>query len=79
MIDILSAWPLFIVGLLIGFIAGTFIHDRSHGVIHITHEEDHDNYLFEFNIPPEDVPKMKQVIFATKIEEKGSSQNLQSF
>ena len=79
-INTLNSWPwylIFLLGLTIGFLLGIFSFDRkSHdGVIHITQGEENDKYLFEFNIPPEKIPRMKNVIFAVKIEQE---QNLQS-
>ena len=80
MLDILNSapwWAICILGVLIGFLAGVFSLDKKQhdGIIHIIQGEDTDKYIFEFNIPPEDVPKMSQVVFKTKIEE---SQELQS-
>lgn len=72
-----------IVGFIAGFGLELFLCSlRRDGVIHIFHEEDNDRYLFEFNIPPEEIPTMSQVVFITKIakpeNENLNSQNLQS-
>lgn len=71
-------WAWLILGLLAGFILGSLITDRHKrdGVIHVARSEEKDRYLFEFNIPPEDVPKMKQVVFEVRLED--SSQEIQS-
>lgn len=72
MTDILCAapwWAWLAVGLVIGFVLGALCLDRTHhdGVIHVTRAEDHDRYLFEFNIPPEKIPTMKSVIFQVRL------------
>lgn len=80
-INTLNSWPwylIFLIGLAIGFLIGLFSLDRkSHdGVIHVTHGEEADKYLFEFNIPPEKIPQMKNVIFAVQIEQEQKIQSL---
>lgn len=78
-IDILTSWWFIgMIGLAIGFIVGLICLDFKHsdGVIHVTRGEERDTYLFEFNVPPERVPQMKNVIFSVRIEPK--EQNLQS-
>ena len=58
-----------ITGFIVGFGLEFFLYSiRKDGVIHITHEEDKDSYLFEFNIPPEEIPTMSYVVFKTRIE-----------
>lgn len=79
----ITSWPWWlwlVIGLLVGFIFGTIIVDmkKHDGVIHITREENTDKYLFEFNIPPEKIPQMKNVIFAVKLEPLQRQQDLQS-
>ena len=65
------------VGFIVGFGLELFICSRrKDGVIHITHEEDGDKYLFEFNIIPEKIPAMNQVVFKTSIEK--NEQKIQS-
>lgn len=80
-IDALNSCPwylIFLIGLAIGFLIGLFSLDRKHhGVIHVTQEEDTDRYFFEFHIEPEEIPRMKTVVFKVKIE-RDSSQNLQT-
>lgn len=81
MMDILNSipwWILFITGFVIGAIGmRLYLANESHGAIHVTHGEDSDKYLFEFNIPPENIPKMKKVVFRVVIVDD-ASQNLQS-
>lgn len=71
-----SRWVIGLICICIGLIFGLITVDWKHtdGVIHVTQGEDKDKYLFEFNIAPEQIPKMKQVIFRVSIED---SQNLQ--
>lgn len=68
------------IGLVIGFGLMLFIYSfKQDGVIHIFQEEDTDKYLFEFRVPPEEIPTMSHVIFTVKIAPKDAdSQNLQS-
>lgn len=71
----INSWPWWLwllVGLIAGFIFGAYILDskKHDGVIHITREEDSDKYLFEFNILPEQIPQMKNVIFKVEIEQE---------
>lgn len=74
MTDILArippvAWVL--IGFIIGFLLECYIcSKRKEGTIHVTKgvDEKPDTYLFEFNIPPEDIPKMHQVVFKVVIE-----------
>ena len=78
MIDILTSWWFIgLIGICIGFIIGRIAIDfnKSDGIIHVTQGDEKDQYLFEFNIPPEQIPKMKQVVFKVQIEK---SQNLQA-
>lgn len=82
MIDIstIPFWAWWFLGLAVGAGIVYFIcSKRKDGVIHVTLGEEKDKYLFEFNIPPEEVPSMNQVVFVVKIErENPNSQNLQS-
>lgn len=76
MIDILtSRWVIGLIGICIGLIFGLIASDWKHsdGVIHVNKEGS--KYLFEFNIAPEQIPLMKQVIFNVKLED--DEQNLQ--
>ena len=76
MIDILtSRWVIGLIGICIGLIFGLITSDWKHsdGVIHVNKEGS--KYLFEFNIAPEQIPLMKQVIFTVKLED--DEQNLQ--
>lgn len=50
---------------------------KPDGVIHVRKSEEKDTYLFEFNIPPEQIPLMRAVTFKVIIEED-HSQNIQS-
>lgn len=71
MIESTPWYLIFAVGLIVGYLIGMLLSlDRkSHdGVIHVTQGEDRDKYLFEFNIPPEKIPRMKNVIFAVKVD-----------
>ena len=73
----------FYIWWIIGFIAGfgleCFICScRKDGVIHVTREQEGDKYLFEFNVPPEEIPAMSQVVFKTRIEPPQRQQDLQS-
>lgn len=81
MMDILNTvpwWILFLVGLVIGSLAmQLYLSTKHDGSIYVTHGEETDKYLFEFNIPPEQIPKMKQVVFAVKIITE-EPQNLQA-
>lgn len=74
-----APWQLiFTVGLIVGCLIGILLsHDKkSHdGIIHVTQGEESDKYLFEFNIPPEEIPRMKNVIFEVRVEDE---QNLQT-
>lgn len=69
-VELAPWWSWLIIGIIVGFIFGSIGSDRKKhdGVIHITHEEQSDKYLFEFNIPPEKIPQMKNVVFAVQIE-----------
>lgn len=81
MIDIsmIPFWAWWFLGLAIGGWAVYLLcTKRKDGVIHVMLDEEKDKYLFEFHIPPEEVPTMKQVIFAVKIEQKQDSQKIQS-
>ena len=71
MIDIstIPFWVWWFLGLAVGgWIVYFICSKRKDGVIHVTRGDARDNYLFEFNIPPEEVPSMKQVVFVVKIE-----------
>lgn len=73
MIDIsaIPFWAWWFLGVAVGaWIIYVICSRRKDGVIHVTLGEEKDNYLFEFNIPPEEVPKMKQVVFVVKIDAK---------
>ena len=79
----ISIW-LFVMWWLIGLIIGAGLvyvicYRRKDGVIHVTlgRDKEADQYLFEFNIPPEDIPTMDQVVFKVRIEGR-EPQNLQS-
>lgn len=80
MIDILSHASTFIMialSVLLGYVIG--YRNRlsiKHGIIHVSQDEDHDSYLFEFRIPPEQIPKMENVVFKVSLE-NARSQNLQ--
>ena len=83
MIDVLNSapwWVMLVLGCVVGFLIGVFCLDfmKHDGVIHVFKEEDKDRYLFEFNIPPEDIPKMKIISFGVKLEKEDGSKNLQS-
>lgn len=78
LIDIFGSWWFIsLIGACIGLVIGLICVDfkQASGVIHVTQGEEKDQYLFEFNIPPEDIPKMKRIIFKVQIEQ---SKNLQS-
>ena len=76
MIDNFPFYFWVILGFILGFGIEFFIYsNRRDGVIHIYKKDEEERYLFEFNIPPENIPKMKQVVFYTK-EEDDDSQNL---
>lgn len=78
MINSIPFYIWWIVGFMVGFGLELFIRSsRKDGVIHVTQQEEGDKYLFEFNIPPEEIPTMSQVVFTVKLE-KADSQNLQS-
>ena len=62
--------------MLIGLFLSLYIFSRKKdGVIHVTKSKDDkpDTYLFEFNVPPEDIPSMKQVVFQVRIEKDSDS------
>lgn len=66
-------WILFLIGAAVGLIVGWILFDRQRygGVIHIYPEEDITaRYLFEFRIPPENVPKMNSIIFSISVDQK---------
>ncbi len=69
-----------LLGVAVGFVIGVWSINwqKSDGKIHVTlgDEEKNDRYLFEFNIPPEKIPRMKNVVFKVQLEQ--SSQKLQS-
>ena len=68
--DILPWWAWVIAGFILGFGLELLIcYCRKDGVIHITKENDADRYLFEFNVLPEKIPHMHQVVFKTKVKE----------
>ena len=78
LLNTLPWWVMLLLGLSLGLIFGSFVmakigHD---GLIHVTlgEGEDKDLYLFEFNVPPEEIPKMKTVTFKVVID----SQNIHS-
>ena len=78
MIDILPFWVWWLLGFAAGFGLELFLcSQKKDGVIHVTQGEESDKYLFEFNVPPEKIPEMNQIIFVVRIEED-SSQNLQT-
>lgn len=69
----------FIGGLIFGVLIGLFCLDfgKHDGVIHVScgrAEDEPDKYLFEFNIPPEKIPGMKNVIFKVKLEDSQKQQ-----
>jgi hypothetical protein len=70
-----SKWTIGLICICIGLIFGLIASDWKHadGVIHVN--KDGNKYLFEFNIAPERIPLMKQVIFTVKLED--DEQNLQ--
>ena len=71
-------WIWFVIGFIVGvIIAVTFEQRPKDGVIHVTEKGDSENLLFEFNIPPEKIPQMKNVNFKVQIEED-PSKNLQA-
>ena len=85
MIDSLPFWIWWLLGMIMGAgIVYIICSHRKDGVIHVLIGEEKDNYLFEFNIPPEEIPTMNQVVFAVKLKhrdrdyEESDSQNLQS-
>lgn len=82
MIDIFKScpwWLLILVGLCIGYgISFLLWYFRKDGVIHIYHSSDGERYLFEYHVPPENVPDMHQVIFWPKVETE-DPQNLHTF
>lgn len=70
-ISVIPFWAWWFLGVAVGaWIIYVICSRRKDGVIHVTLGEEKDNYLFEFNIPPEEVPKMKQVVFVVKIDAK---------
>jgi len=75
------SWELVIFGALL-IVVGLLILKgrpdfRPKGVIHVRRSEEKDTYLFEFNIPPEQIPSMKAITFRVAVEED-HSQNIQS-
>ena len=63
----------FLCGLIVGAILGMVcakLTGKQDGVIHVTRKPpgEADRYLFEFNIAPEVIPEMKNVIFRVKLE-----------
>ena len=80
MIDFLRSqpwWFFMIFGMSIGYVVGVLLYRAAFdGVIHVTQNDDKDTYLFEFLIPPEKIPKIKNVMFRVKLE-KDDSQKLQ--
>ena len=71
-------WIWFAIGFIIGIVIAVTLEQRpKDGVIHVTEKGDRENLLFEFNIPPEKIPQMKNVNFKVQIEEN-PSQNLQA-
>ena len=78
MINSIPFWIWWLLGFITGFGLELFLcSQKKDGIIHVTQGEESDKYLFEFNVPPEQIPKRNQIIFAVKIEEDGS-QNLQT-
>ena len=75
-INIIPSWFWFIVGLFLGLGIHYYISiTRKDGIIHVTpgNEEKPDTYLFEFNIPPEDIPELRQVVFKVLIQRSNES------
>ena len=66
--------------LIIGFVLGLAVHyyisvNKKDGSIYVTpgNREKPDTYLFEFNVPPEDIPEMRKVIFNVVIKAERDS------
>ena len=80
LLNTLPWWVMLLLGLSLGLIFGSFVMGKigHDGLIHVTlgEGEDKDLYLFEFNVPPEEIPKMKHVVFKVVIDK--SSQKIQS-
>ena len=79
--DILPWWLMLLIGFGLATVLWLSLYSKKFnkrdGTIYISHGEDKDNYLFEFNILPEAIPQMKQVVFKVVIKDD-LSQNLQS-
>lgn len=70
-------WLWFLLGLIAGVVIGiVFVSRPRDGSIYVTETGESDNLLFEFNIPPEKIPRMKDVNFKVQIV-KDPSQKLQ--
>ena len=70
-------WEIVIFVLFLVVVGVLISKGKPDGVIHVRTTEEKDTYLFEFNIPPEQIPKMSSVTFKVSIEED-HSQNIQS-
>lgn len=75
LVDILNNgipwWIWFVFGAALGALIDYRIWSgRKEGMIYVTPkpDEDRDIYLFEFNIPPEKIPSMRQVVFRVVIK-----------
>lgn len=70
-LSIIPSWFWLIIGLFLGLGIYYYISTtRKDGIIYVTPGDTDrpDTYLFEFNIPPEDIPEMRQVIFKVMIK-----------
>ena len=70
-INIIPSWFWLIIGLFLGLGIYYYISTiKKDGTIYVTPGDAKrpDTYLFEFNIPPEDIPEMRQVVFKVTIK-----------
>ena len=67
---------LFLLAILIGYLAGLYSKTAPQGIIHVRQSEEKDSYLFEFRVLPETIPSMKTITFKI-VTEEDHSQNLQ--
>lgn len=71
-------WLWFLIGFIVGTIVGVkFLPKPRDGSIYVTERGESDNLLFEFNISPEKIPRMKDVNFKVQIVDD-PSQKLQT-
>ena len=75
MIDIsaIPFWAWWFFGIAVGGWITYFIcTHRKDGLIHVHlgKGEEKDTYLFEFNVPPEEIPSMSQIVFKVQLEEQ---------